>query len=42
MQKHHVLSALQTRSTGAENRDVLGWMMPYASIVAHWRSSSSF
>ena len=34
MQKRHVLSALRTRSTGAENGDVLGRMLPCASIIS--------
>jgi len=42
MQKRHVKSGLRTSNTGAENGDVLGRMIPYASIAAHCRSSSSF
>jgi hypothetical protein len=42
MQNHQVLSSFRTNSTGAENGDVLGRMMPWASMSVHWRSSSSF
>ena len=35
MQKRQELSTLRTSSTGAENGDVLGRMMPWASIAAH-------
>ena len=35
MQKRQVPSAFLTSSTGAENGEVLGRMMPWDSIVAH-------
>jgi hypothetical protein len=42
MQKRQDLSAFQTSRTGVENGDVLGRMIPWASMAVHCRSSSSF
>jgi hypothetical protein len=42
MQKRHERFALRTKSTRAENSDVLGHMMPCVSMASHYRSSSSF
>ena len=42
MQNRHDASAFRTNNTGVENGEVLGRMMPWASMASHWRSSSSF
>jgi hypothetical protein len=42
MQKRHDWSALHTSKTGTEKGEVLGLMIPWASMAAHCRSSSSF
>lgn len=42
MQNLQDLSALHTRRTGAKNEDVLGRMIPYASITVNCHSNPSF